>query len=506
MSYPKKMIKLMPSKGLISDLPPFELAPDAWSRVINMHPKNGGMQISRPLDAAYGALSDDPPLHIQNVQAQGQNFWLYWSADEVHAAETNNPHTDITPSGGLTAAGAANIVSAQLNGLPVFTNGFDAPQWWTGSTTDSFDELPDWPAGTVARGIAAGAYHLFAFDIDGPSGEFPMKVMWSDAAPPGAVPGSWTPSAANEAGDAELAQTPGRVQCMVPLRGSYAFYKTSSMYIADYVEDNRKFVFRPALTQCGALTRKSVVDIGGRHFVVTDGDVVITDGVSVESIATDRVRDYLFGQLDQANFELLHVVYHPASSQVWINFPESGRDVCTLALVWDVQRNAWGARALAAVNHAATGIVNDASASMLWDSVTEEWDAMTVLWNADNYSTATRALMLADEDELRLVGRAGTFPEGYLERLSLSMGDAERFKFLKRVHVRGEGGTVYVRVGSQMVAGGPVTWGGEQPLQLGVDPFVNCAAMGRFISLSIRVPDDALITGLALEAEFRGYV
>ncbi len=503
MSYPKKLYRMMPSKGLISDLPAYELAPEAWSSVLNMHPKNGGMQLARPLDQCYGSLLDTP-YHVQNIQAQGQNFWLYWGADTVSAAETSNPHTDLTPGGGLTSVDPEDIVSAQLNGLSIFTNGFDAPHWWTGSTTDNFAPLPDWPAATVARGIAAGAYHIFAFDIDGPSGEFPMKVMWSDAAPPGAVPGEWTPTAANEAGDVELSQTPGRVQCMVPLRGSYAFYKTSSMYIAEYVEDNRKFVFRPALTQCGALTRKSVVDIGGQHFVVTDGDIVLTDGVSVQSIATDRVRDYLFGQLDQAAYERLFVVYHQASSQVWICFPESGSTECNAALVWDIPRNAWGARSLVSVRHGATGIVNDTSSSMLWDSVTEEWDAISVLWNADNFSTATRSLVLA-ASVLQLVGRAGTFSSGYLERLSLSFGEPERFKFVRRVHIRGEGGTIYVRVGAQLVAGGAVTWGPEMPLVLGTDSFVNCSAMGRFISLSIRQPEDGLITGISPEAELRGY-
>lgn len=505
MSYPKKLYKMMPTKGLVSDVPPFELPPEAWSSIANMHPKNGGMQLSRPLDQAYGTLLATP-YHIQNIQAQGQNFWLYWGASSVSNAETSNPHVDLTPGGGLTAVDPEDIISTQLNGLSVFTNGFDAPHWWTGSNTDNFAPLPDWPASTVARGIAAGAYHLFAFDIDGPSGEFPNKVLWSDAAAPGAIPASWTPSASNEAGDTELAQTPGRVQCMVPLRGSYAFYKTSSMYIADYVEDNRKFVFRPALTQCGALTRKSVVDIGGQHFVVTDGDIVLTDGVTVQSIATDRVRDYLFGTLDQSSFELLHVVYHQAASQVWIIYPVSGNTVCTRALVWDIQRNAWGLRDLSNVRHAAIGIVNDAESSLLWDSITETWDALTILWNADNYSTATRSLVFASGSTLQLSGRAGTFSEGYLERLSLSMGEPERFKFVRRVHLRGSGGTVYIRVGSQMVAGGAVTWSAELPLILGTDAFVNCSTMGRFISLSVRAPTDALITGAALEAELRGYV
>lgn len=505
MSYPKRIFRLTPTRGLVSDVPPFELPPEAWSQTLNMHPKNGGMQLARPSDQAYSTLLD-APLHIRNVQALGQNFWLYWGADTVSAAETSNPHIDLTPGGGLTAVEPQDIISTQLNGLPVFTNGFDAPHYWDGIASNDFAALPDWPASTVARGMAAGAYHLFAFDIDGPSGEFPNKVIWSDAAPPGAVPGSWTPSASNEAGDTELAQTPGRVQCMVPLRGSYAFWKTSSMYLADYVEDNRKFVFRPALTQAGALTRKSVADLGGQQFVVTDGDIIVSDGTNVQSIATDRVRDFLFQQLDQTNFERLCVSYHQATSKVWVAFPESGFSYCTRALMWDPQRDVWGERALSNVRHLDTGIVNDTAPSMLWDSVSETWDAIGTLWNAENFSSATRSMMVARDTTLGLIGRAGTFPEGYLERLSLPLGDPERFKFVRRIHLRGSGGTVYVRIGTQQVAGGSVTWSSEMPLALGVTPFVNCGAMGRFISLSIRVPEDSLITAIALEAELRGYV
>jgi hypothetical protein len=43
------------------------------------------------------------------------------------------------------------------------------------------------------------------------------------------------------------------------------------------------------------------------------------------------------------------------------------------------------------------------------------------------------------------------------------------------------------------------------PLILGTDAFVNCAAQGRYISVSIRVPEDSLITAVNIEAELRGY-
>src|SRR5690349_2971348 len=117
----KKLFRMMPTRGMVSDLPPFELPPEAWSQVINMHPRNGGMQLARPIDRAYGSLLANP-YHIQNIQAEGQNFWLYWGADSIYAAETSNPHVDITRNpAGLTAVDPEDIISTQLNGLSVFT-------------------------------------------------------------------------------------------------------------------------------------------------------------------------------------------------------------------------------------------------------------------------------------------------------------------------------------------------------------------------------------------------
>jgi hypothetical protein len=217
------------------------------------------------------------------------------------------------------------------------------------------------------------------------------------------------------------------------------------------------------------------------------------------------VRDFLFGQIDGTHYAKLFTIYNQALSQVWVCFPESGSAVCTRALIWDVLKNIWGTRALANVRHGATGYVNDAGSSLLWDAITETWDQLNILWNAENFSSATRSMILADGNILELVGRAGTFSEGYLERLSLSFGEAERFKFVKRIHVRGTGGTIYVRVGSQAVAGAAVAWSAEMPLILGTDAFVNCAAQGRYISVSIRVPEDSLITAVNIEAELRGY-
>src|SRR5690606_9591826 len=126
------------------------------------------------------------------------------------------------------------------------------------------------------------------------------------------------------------------------LRGSLIVYKRSSMYAVDYVGGNEKFAVRTLFTSSGALTRHAVCDLNGEHFVVTDGDIIITDGTNRRSVGQARMKEYLFSQLDQDNYENLFVVYHRAENEVWVCFPESGNTLCTKALVYDVSNDAFG--------------------------------------------------------------------------------------------------------------------------------------------------------------------
>src|SRR5690606_17349427 len=150
-----------------------------------------------------------------------------------------------------------------------------------GDVGTPFAELPDWPEGTTCKSIVAFRQFLNALDIDGPGGHFEKQVKWSNAAEPGAVPDSWTPAADNLAGDAILSDTPGPVLCAVPLRGSLLVYKRSGTYAMDFVADlDQVFVVRTLFSSSGALTRHAVADLNGQHFVVTDGDIILTNGTN----------------------------------------------------------------------------------------------------------------------------------------------------------------------------------------------------------------------------------
>jgi hypothetical protein len=347
-SYPKKLLRLRPARGIAADTPPHEVGPDFYTRGDNVQFRKGFAGRVRGRRAVYGTLPVNV-LHMLNARIAGTNYWLFLGANTVHALETSNSD-DVTPTAGMTAITAPwQWSSALLNGVPVINNIIDAPQYWAGNVLNPFEELPGWPAGTRCHSIAVFRFHLFALDIDGPTGHFEGQILWSNAAEPGAVPSTWTPAADNEAGDAILADTPGPCMMGLPLRGSFIIYKRSSMYAADYVGGNEIFSIRTLFTSSGALTRHSVCDVNGQHLAVTDGDIILTDGTSRRSIGQARMREYLFAQIDQDNYENLFVIYHRAANEVWICYPESGSSYCTRALVYDLAGDAFGVRDLADV-------------------------------------------------------------------------------------------------------------------------------------------------------------
>lgn len=505
----KRSYPFRPTRGVAYDVPPPELSDDFWSFAQNVIFRMGFAARALGSRAVYGTLPTAAQA-IQNVLVGSTNFWLVYGADEIHALETSNAD-EVTPAAGLQTITAPWYWSPTLlNGVPCATNGLDTPIYWAGDVGTPFVNLPDFPASTICKSLIAYKYHLFALDIDGPSGHFYDQVLWSDAADPGSVPSSWTASGGSEAGSAQISDTPGPIMCGRILRGTLLLYKRSSMAAVEYLpESNDIFSFRTLFSTSGALNRHSVCDVNGQHFVVADGDVILTDGVNRRSVAQGRMKDYLFNQLDQTYYENLFCLYHRGKNEVWTFFPEQGGDgTCTLAIVYDVSNDAWGVRDID-VTCAGVGVVNDTAADETWDADTEVWDDDTSYWNAANYSLAAESLVHADGTAATLEDTTDTVSvTNSVRRDGLTFGDATRLKLVKRLHVRAKSGfgSLLVRVGSTNTPEGSVTWSSEVTLTE-PEQIVNTFALGRYISVQVRSTGTDLwqIDGIDFEFEWRGY-
>ena len=510
MSYPKVTAQLRPTRGFISDTPAHEVGPDFYTLMTNVIVCGGFAQRlpgSRSVySTALGTAAPGQLMHAVNCEVSGTNYWLLFEDDGTAWAIEGANATQIDAALLAAVGDPVSFSSTLLNGVPVISNGSDEPVYWAGA---NLVNLTDWTATESCQFITAFQYHLFALDISGPGGTFRSKLKWSDAAEPGTIPDSWTPGPANQSGDVELSDSPGELLCAYPLRDSLIIYKRSAMYQAKYVGGDNVFNFRKLQAASGALTRRSVCDVNGQHLVVTDGDIVLTDGSNRRSLGEARVKDWLFNQLDQTNYPNLFCSYNRAQGEVLIGFPSSGNEFCDTGLVYNVALDSFGVRDLAAVTHAPVGFINDSTESNTWADRTETWADAVGPWGGSTVSSARDSLVLIHTDEMHQqdVTDAETVT-AYLGKYSMPLGDAARLKFLKRIHVKARAnyGTLYVRAGAQMEPNDTITWSDEVTI---TDPeqVVNCFAQGRYLSVEVRsaASDVWKLTGLDLEIEQRGY-
>ena len=161
--------------------------------------------------------------------------------------------------------------------------------------------------------MRAFKFYLFGFNLTDGSGQFINRVMWSDSADPGTMPGTWDPGIDNDAGFVDLASGEGPVIDGLALRDSLMIYRRASTYAADFVGGNQIFTFRKVFANSGILNRNCVTEWEGNHVVLTDDDVLLNDGFNVRSIADKRVRKLIVDTFDANNIGNSFVAHHPAS-------------------------------------------------------------------------------------------------------------------------------------------------------------------------------------------------
>jgi hypothetical protein len=273
----------------------------------------------------------------------------------------------------------------------------------------------------------------------------------------------------------------------------------------------------------GVLTRNCIARYKGRHFLVTgDGDLGLTDGLTFESIADNRVRALLFNQLDQANYQRTFAVAYPRRDEIWVCFPSSGATFCNRALIWNAAKNTWTAeQILPNVTCGAIGIVSDTTPNETWDADAGTWDSDTSIWDASGYSSARASLLLGQpndaaptsslilEQDRGLTANGAAF-DASVAKYSMDFGEPGRVKLARRVYIDAEGDAgveLRVRLGAQDQARSATTWSAEEVFTIGgAVGYVDIFARGRFVSIEIRSTASAAwkVPSFGIEYSFVG--
>ena len=480
-------------QGLNEDLPPHELPPTVWSSGRNMRFKNNAAQQVKGYDSAFGATTIAPNWLLA-VPDYPLYYWIYANTTAIYVTDASTEY-NITPTAGVTGDLDVNWNGGLLHGLAVMNNGFDEPIWWNGATASPMTTLPTWPTSARAQVLKPFKNYLVALNYeDSTYGNNPDMVKWSDAADPGSVPASWDETdPTTDAGLTTLSDTPGRITAGEQLGEVFVIYKEDTCYTMQYTGGRFVFAFKKALDTVGAINADCVANVGDKHIAWGDRDIVIHDTRSEQSIINERMRTWLFDQINPDNISRCFILEHHGADELWFCFPAGESEIADTALLWNYVEDEFAVREIPTTRYMDSGVVSGAEI-LDWDSDSQAWDDDQTVWNERRYSPLKDVVLAAGTADLDIYEMEvtdlnnGAEMQSFIERLSMPLLDLAHQKVVKAIWPKMDGDpgtTVNFRVGTQASVNDAVNWSPKLPFIIGTDMKVDTIQKGRFLSVRV---------------------
>jgi len=517
------------SLGTIKDTPAYELPFNAWSDSLNTRIKDGSIKSSLGREEINEGTAVSP-FYLDHFISNDVAHLIYGGLNKIYSVSAG-VHTDRTRAvGGDYNAAAGGWTGGILGGVPILNNKNNLPQSFN-SVTGLFQNLPAWDTTVTARVMRPFREFLVALDVTKGSGttRFPHLVKWSHPTDPGTVPISWDETdPSKDAGEFSLVDTGGACVDLVPMRDFAIVYKVDSLYTMQFVGAPFIFKFNKLSFGHGLLAPGCTADVDNGHFVVSNEDIIWHNGVRFKQIGPKRVNDWVFNNINRDFAFTSYVAVDRREQKVWFCFPTLGHNLPNLALIWDYPSDTFMIQDVPETAAMHYGLITETPpVADVWDSSAGSWDSDAKTWGQRNLQNLGFEFMAAQPSvttpKLFSYSR-GNLADGtpqlcYVERTGLPIAgqdkdgtpilDLDSWKLFRAIWPKVKitpGASITIRVGSQTVVGGPVTWAGPFLFNPATDNKINCLVSGRFLCMRFETEADVAweLTGYDVDVEITG--
>lgn len=517
--------------GIITDLVPMQLAPNAWTDGLNVKFSDNKVKKAKGWESFF-----DPGSTWDG--GSGQVYWAIPYHNEIDAlwiyfglkdARATNGATDveITNAGGDFAATAErNWTGGILSSFLIVNNGIDPPQSWDGdfSTPSKLIDLANFSAAADSCG-AMRVYknYLVALDVVKSGIRYKSLVKWSNSAALKQLPDSWdSTDETTDAGETDLSEklkdvNIGAVIDCMPLRDTNIVYTDSQTWAMDFVGGQFIFKFRQLFKNNGILTRRCVAEFEGKHFVVGNADVYVHSGVTLKSVIDAKRRRFLFANMDSNYYKRTFVFANYKEKEMWICYTATGSSspLPNKALVWSWVSGAWGEKELHSTlthgtPHISAGTVDTSIVTDRWSDNTDTWTSVDRQWELLSFNPqAQTPLIVADKlyKGESTNSENGTAMSSFIERTDIPVGEIDQIMRIKTIFPKMTGdAAVNIHVGSHLAPGQPVSYASPVQFTPGTDTKIDVRKTGTHMAVKFESTGDQEweLLGYEVEAESVG--
>jgi len=416
---------------------------------------------------------------------------VYGGVNARIGQQTGGVDSNVTP-GAWAAAAPGRWTGGILNNfVPVLNDQTHVPVYWD-ILGPAWQVLPGWPPSGAALDslTALRPYREFLIGMGRliPAGSYRSDVVyWSDAAPYNAPPATWVPAATNQAGEAVL---PGGGEIIdgAALGEDFLVYKRYGSYRMSYVGGNYVMSVEPMFKGWGAFSQNCIAEHGGKHYVFTGDDIIVTDGQRWESALYAKARSQISAGTNGLN---THLYVNRLNRELWLNLVAVGGSVATTALVMDLDSGKTGIRQLPNVS----GMVHEDQGTDVSPISIYAGDGGAASGRFYNHFSGTTF--------------AGTNITASLTRAHLDFGRPDQLKIVKWVRpwIMGGPGVVTVEVAGTATIDDSVTYGTAVNFDTASSDKADLFAQGRYLSFRFGSSADMqrwTCSGFTVGYELRG--
>jgi hypothetical protein len=531
-------IRDLGSTGTVTDVSPYNLPLNAFSRSVNIRFDEGKARRSPIFRSMLPNLTFTPRFCFGIVPSTGFDTVVVASDDyqlhEYVSGSMNNRSGTISSN-----VDPRPFTSTQLANV-AYVNRPDKVPSFRGPGGTNFAALNNWPSNYRCESLRSFGDVLIALNTSEGATSYPTRVRFSDITLSNTVPTTWDESDTTaSAGFNDLVQMDTPIVDGGTLGSNFIIYSSTQVWLMEFTGGTFLYNFRKLYTDCGMINQNCFTEVDGKHFVFGPRDIYVHDATSKQSICDERVKQFIYQGLNASkadrcfvhhSSELNLIYFCYVSGDELVGFPNTDR--CNRAAVYNYKNNTWSfadlpdvaAASLANVNTVETyGTASGLTYNTVGGSYYDQEDSFarhSVFVgpsSSANGITSNKIYVmdLADDGQVSFSYDTEANKPAMLERVGIDLDEAQNelrgYKNISRIYPQAmtkntDDTTLLFQFGAADVPNGTPNYDNAVTFDLNLDYKIDTRAAGRYLSYKITVADqkDFEFSGFDLEVTATG--